>query len=783
MTINIKERIERYKSKIPPISEGERNSTLYKIGCRLRKLFGLRGAKLYLVLCAINSTKCLSPLDDEEVNRIAASVDRSNAPLGDSSAPYTGEKSKKSSTPKRRTVYTVSASDVAVPVADLLQKEVSLYPHCKTNTPSGTATIAQVLEMFRIGKKFIPKIEAIRSEPDKEKRNALKVTLPAVVLSSEPQELRNAKTCTPNGMLMVDCDSIAADQMEAVRQAIMALPYVITTCLSVSGKGLCALIAYEGTPNVKQLLTALQTDFPCELDMSCSDLSRLRIVTSDPDQEIKTEVLPAVLTEQTETESADNGGNVSDSTPSQHVPFPIDCFPESMRNIVEEIQKVIGLQNSSLPATSCLAIVSASIGASCKIRIKKRYEQPAHIYTAIIGRSTDGKSPVLENLLEVLHNIESVWMDEWRSADNIYQLELMRWRDISKKDRPLPPIKPIPKQMIVTDITIETIGLRLQENQLGLLLYADEMEMLFSNMGRYSKGKDLPHYITLHNGKILKIDRKSKDERIYISHPSLAICGGIQPSVLQARLEENPDYFHSGFIGRFLIAMPPSRTPRLNRDEIPDEVWLRYERLIMDIISARESAMPGDRVYPMVFTITESAWDTLVEYQHRHAELADNETDKNATVEGKFCTNAARIALILHVAVLIENGTALSELTPVSGETMLNACIITEWFVNEAKRIYAAFSPQDDELATDDLTANRLTVGQQVVLTVLQNKGESMIRSKIHGASSATKKMTADDVEKALNELVRLGKVKRRWRKGKGPKAREYKIAEKSEDF
>ena len=112
-----------------------------------------------------------------------------------------------------------------------------------------------------VGEKFVQKIRDIRNEPDKEKRNALKITLPAVVLCSEPQEIRTANTCTPNGMLMVDCDNIEADQMEAMRQAIMALPYVITTSLSVSGRGLCALIAYEGTPNMKQLLT--RSCLPC----------------------------------------------------------------------------------------------------------------------------------------------------------------------------------------------------------------------------------------------------------------------------------------------------------------------------------------------------------------------------------------------------------------------------------------------------------------------------------------------------------------------------------------
>ena len=119
---------------------------------------------------------------------------------------------------------------------------------------------------------------------------------------------------------------------------------------------------------------------------------------------------------------------------------------------------------------------------------------------------------------------------------------------------------------------------------------------------------------------------------------------------------------------------------------------------------------------------------------------------QDATVEGKFCTNAARIALILHVADLVDTGTALSELTPVSGETMLNACVIAEWFVNEAKRIYAALAPKDDESATNGLTANRLTIDQQAVMTVLERKSKPMIGSKIRSASSQTKKMSPADI-------------------------------------
>ena len=68
----------------------------------------------------------------------------------------TRQQRKKSSTPKSQTTYAVSTSDVAVSVSELLKKQVSLYPRCTTNTPSGTTSIGEVLQTFQVGGKFIP---------------------------------------------------------------------------------------------------------------------------------------------------------------------------------------------------------------------------------------------------------------------------------------------------------------------------------------------------------------------------------------------------------------------------------------------------------------------------------------------------------------------------------------------------------------------------------------------------------------------------------------------------
>ena len=49
---------------------------------------------------------------------------------------------------------------------------------------------------------------------------------------------------------------------------------------------------------------------------------------------------------------------------------------------------------------------------------------------------------------------------------------------------------------------------------------------------------------------------------------------------------------------------------------------------------------------------------------------------QESALEGKFLTNTARIALILHVVKQIESGELLSDCKPITRDTMESACII-----------------------------------------------------------------------------------------------------------
>ena len=277
MTINNFKTLETFIAEIDPIDEGKRNETLYRTGLQLRRLFGLHGDNLLRWLRKVNSEKCKPPLEDGEVETIAGSVDKSNAPIG-----------------SRR-----------CSIEEYLSKEISFFPSATVNTPSETLSVRQLIDDFRSGS-YRKLIKAIRAEPDKERRDALKKQLLAVTIQSEVCKRRGLEFCTNNAIGCIDLDGI--DDVEKVKQIIAALSYVFAVILSASGRGLFFLVALaKPTEDLKPILKEIQKDIEFKIDMSCSDISRLRYITHDPDLIVKENVIPFQFQEGTEV--SDNAQN------------------------------------------------------------------------------------------------------------------------------------------------------------------------------------------------------------------------------------------------------------------------------------------------------------------------------------------------------------------------------------------------------------------------------------------------------------------------------------------
>ena len=306
----IDEKLNRFIVAIPQMTQGGRNNGLHQNGRLLRKKFGLMDDALRTKLSEINQAKCTPPLSEGEVTTIARSINKANTGDAAKRSSAKAPKSKK----KHRTEYFVSTKPEPVDAKEIRSKEVSVYQHCRTNAPVCTLTIGKILRAFRTGRNSKELIDSIRTEPDKDKRGELKKQLHAVVFGSEPQAERKAALCKPNGVLCLDFDNIPMEELEAAREAIAMVPYVFAVALSVSGTGLFALAVYEGSPDLKNLLAAMQANFSYMLDKACSDLCRLRIVTQDESLITKEQVYPAILHERTEPA----------------LPGPMDDVPENI---------------------------------------------------------------------------------------------------------------------------------------------------------------------------------------------------------------------------------------------------------------------------------------------------------------------------------------------------------------------------------------------------------------------------------------------------------------------
>ena len=621
-------------------------------------------------------------------------------------------------------------------------------------------------------------IEAVRSETDKEKRSKLKKeTLPCVVPGSEPQTQRDNVHCTPNGIICLDFDGIPSDELESAKQAIAEVAYVFTVSLSVSGNGLLALAAYDGMPNLKNLLTAMQADFPYEIDKSCSDVSRLRFVTWDDNLIVKDEVFPAILTEQKEVME-----DVDDTAPLQYVAFPIAHLPSTLANFVLDAQRCINLKAPAMPAVSVLAVIASIIGSSCRIEIKPGYTEPVALFVIAVADSGSAKTAAIKAAVKYLKTLQAERRRQRKRAEHDWKQVHVAWKKLPKDDQGDEPKQPPPaERFIIGDITLEAVGEILENNPLGVLLHREEVNAFLAGMDAYRKtSTDLQSWIEIFDGESILVDRK-KTEPIQVDHPSVAIVGGIQPKILKNTIQKRPDFIDTGFGSRLLFVMPQKEPVEWN-ENIPDaSIVDAYEGLIDGILADRENALIQDdtginafaRVEPFVFPLSIAARRVLFDFQKRYARQAHYEDTAKAAAMHKAGRIAARLCLTLHCVRAIEMTGHLRGLPDISEGTAENAVVLASWFIHESERVYA--------MLAGARVADELTDERRAVMRVLQRKDKPMTSNEIRFASNATKEMSIDNIEQMLRELIKLGRVvaqERQQEKGKGRPATEYKMPE-----
>ena len=166
---------------------------------------------------------------------------------------------------------------------DIFQTHISVYDGVTDNT--GTI---MPLGTFLFCKEYKDDILRLRAVFDKEKRNALKRSLPQATISGvfSPTRAKN-NLSQHSGLICVDIDAKDNPDIldwETLKQDLSVLPQIAYCALSVSGKGLFLVIPLRYPEKHLKQFRQLQIDFRkmgIMIDSACSDITRLRCLSYD----------------------------------------------------------------------------------------------------------------------------------------------------------------------------------------------------------------------------------------------------------------------------------------------------------------------------------------------------------------------------------------------------------------------------------------------------------------------------------------------------------------------
>jgi hypothetical protein len=264
-------------------------------------------------------------------------------------------------------------------------------------------------------------------------------------------------------------------------------------------------------------------------------------------------------------------------------------------------------------------------------------------------------------------------------------------------------------------------------------------------------------YIEIHGGRFVQVHRKNGIRYLAAKTPSLSIIGGIQSDVIRRTVRSEPEFMMTGFGARFLMVYPPAEPIRWNRKVADSTVLSSYEGLIETLLRYREQFTPDE---PGIVSMTPEATSLIFGFQNRHAADSLDIADGNVRyVENKAGMHWARLALVLHVVDCIENG--FDPIEPLPPETMRKAITLTEWFLNEAHRIYHFLVGRTVE--------NTLSADQREVLEVLRRIGKPATERDVKRHCTKIRvEWESGKLEKVLIELLKLDRVTRQSEDGKG---------------
>lgn len=381
--------------------------------------------------------------------------------------------------------------------------------------------------------------------------------------------------------------------------------------------------------------------------------------------------------------------NAEDYTP---IHFPVHILPDKIALLVQRLHEVFSFP-PEFTGLMVLVVFATAIGNAFRIRFKSGFVQPAILFAAIIGPPNSVKSPVFSFTTAVLRRREQALYKDYIQAKDLYDA----YEELSAADRKgkEKPPKPINKQLITSDATVEGLFQACKNNPKGMMFMADELMSWYQSISKYNSGNDTPHYLSLWSGYDISTTRKT--ERIYIRNPHLCICGGIQQGIIKNLFKGDNSF--NGLPDRFLYSQIAEFTvPLKTLDEIEEEIVAEYETAVERLLDV--PFVVGESGSPItILDMTDVARNDFMTWSNgemHRTRLLREQGESYIGALGKFDIICMRLALVIQMMRWALNEAGCDA---VDDKSLKEAIKLTEYFKLQTERVFRLAVDSDIRLS------------------------------------------------------------------------------------
>lgn len=376
-------------------------------------------------------------------------------------------------------------------------------------------------------------------------------------------------------------------------------------------------------------------------------------------------------------------------------PFPLHTLPRTLREYAQQHAKAINCDEAMI-ALHMFAVFGGLIGNSRVVMGKATWAEPSVFWTTIIADSGGGKSPAWRAALSPLQSINSTFKKTYQAKEKEYHKDLRAYLktplkkgdyERSKDDQEAPK-EPEQQQILIDDITVESVVDVAKVNPRGLILSKDEMKAWFGSFARYRSGgsgtSDDAFWLSCFNAGGVIVNRKTAKQKVtMVDRVAVSMCGSIPHATMRACAPDAS--FDSGLIPRFLFAMPPKRLKVWTEDSVEEGVQKNYELLAYDMDEKARLMVEANKGVPIQVLLDKAGTNAFKQFYNEWAHIQWGSSGTISYALSKLEAYSLRIAMLFAV---IEAEERKDNNETVTEQHIARSAECVRWFANETQRVY-----------------------------------------------------------------------------------------------